>query len=441
MTRFTIGYRGVNKQGLAYEVVDDRLAKKTKIKFDLDGAVVETTRHYLRNGLPAHPTFGKAKAGDKYRDRKGNEIVLVSNEGLGYWKIRWTKDGAEAVRELSSIKAGSTKHPIDGKIEVGQIWPTTSGQEIEVLEYKSATEVIVRFKDGAVVTTSAHSIRTSNVGHPTSGLFVGQTVKTNSGWLGTVEDYKSCHEVAVKWQDGSTSWHTAGDVKGGTIKPLFQPSVAGVGYYGEGRFTNGLKKIGETPPEEIYAYWQRMLTRCYNPEEIVKNRGRWYVYVEIHKDWFNFQNFAEWAIKQPNWNCKYELDKDLLGTGYEYSPESCTFLPEDVNVFLAETAHKPVHDLPIGVQYIKPATKGAKIGYVARCHIESGRKYLGYFDDPMEAHSVYKNEKEAFARRLAEKYKHTLTNQAYAALSSYKLRYTYAPDISSCINDIIKGEE
>ena len=43
MTRFIIGYRGVNKQGLDYEVIDDRLAKKTKIKFDLDGAVVETT--------------------------------------------------------------------------------------------------------------------------------------------------------------------------------------------------------------------------------------------------------------------------------------------------------------------------------------------------------------------------------------------------------------
>ena len=40
MTRFIKGYRGVNKQGLRYEVVDDRLAKKTKVRFDLDGAEV-----------------------------------------------------------------------------------------------------------------------------------------------------------------------------------------------------------------------------------------------------------------------------------------------------------------------------------------------------------------------------------------------------------------
>lgn len=144
---------------------------------------------------------------------------------------------------------------------------------------------------------TASAVRAGSVGHPTSGLTMGQEFTTNSGWNGKVKQYKSCYEVQVEWQDGSTSWHDASDIKGGSIKPLYQPSVAGVGYYGEGRFSNGLKKVGETPPEEIYAYWTRMLHRCYNPEEILKNRGRWYVYVEIHKDWFNFQNFAEWAIK------------------------------------------------------------------------------------------------------------------------------------------------
>ena len=81
MTRFIKGYRGVNKQGLGYEVVDDRLAKKTKIRFDLDGAEVVTTRAYLRIGLPAHPTYGKPQIGDLYKDNKGNTIELVAKEG------------------------------------------------------------------------------------------------------------------------------------------------------------------------------------------------------------------------------------------------------------------------------------------------------------------------------------------------------------------------
>lgn len=191
---------------------------------------------------------------------------------------------------------------------------------------------------------------------------------------------------------------------------MYQPSVAGVGYYGEGRFSNGLKKVGETPPEEIYAYWTRMLHRFSNPEEIHRRIGADGMFMlKSIKTGLISKILQSGQPKQPNWNCKYRLDKDLLGTGYEYSPESCTFLPEDVNVFLAETAYKPVHDLPIGVQYIKPATKGAKTGYVSRCHIESGRKYLGYLRRSHRAHLAYKKEKEAFAKRLAEKYKHTLT--------------------------------
>jgi len=440
MTRFIKGYRGVNKQGLGYEVIDDRLAKKTKIKFDIDNAEVVTTRHYLRTGLPAHPTYGKPQTGDLYKDNKGNTIELVAKEGPTTWRIRWHKDGAETTRELPAIKSGCVTHPKDGKVEVGQTWPTSSGMSVKVTEVRSAISVSVQFEDGSIVHTTASAVRLGNVGHPTSGFVIGHEFRTNSGWAGKVKQYKSCYEVQVEWQDGSSSWHDAGDIKNGSIKPLYQPSVAGVGYYGEGRFSNGLKKIGETPPEEIYAYWTRMLHRCYNPEEILKNRGRWYIYTEVHKDWFCFQNFAEWALSQPNWSMKYELDKDLIGTGWEYSSENCTFLPADVNIFLAETKNRPTHDLPIGVQYLKPGTKGAKIGYVARCCTENGREYLGYYDDPLDAYSIYKKTKESYAKRLAEKYRGTLSEQAYFALQNYELKTVYLTETSSCVDRMIKEQ-
>ena len=96
---------------------------------------------------------------------------------------------------------------------------------------------------------------------------------------------------------------------------------------------------------------------------------------------------------QTNWNLGHDLDKDLLGDGTEYNPENCTFLPKDVNIFLAENWSKDKHDLPIGVQYIQPATKGSKEGYVARCHTDKGREYLGYFNDPMSAYFAYKIKK------------------------------------------------
>lgn len=421
MELFQTGYSGKNKQGLEYDVLDGTLAKKIKIKFRIDGVELVTTRAYLKVGLPMHPTYGKMLPGQIFKNKKGLEFELVEKVGSASWKIRFLKDGAECTRETTSIKSGATKHPTDGVPVVGNRYEANAGW-ITVLEVNSAIDVTVQFDDGVIQKTTSADIRTKNVGHPTSGLHIGQKFKTNSGWEGEIIDYKSCYEVLVKWQDGSTEYHPASHIKNGGIKPLYQPSVADVGYFGAGRFSSNLKKEGEKAPDAIYAYWQRMLVRTFNPEEILKNGGRWYLFVNVHKDWFNFQNFAEWALTQPNWNLGYELDKDLIGDGLEYSPTKCTFLPADINVFLAENCSKEVHDLPSGVQYIKPKTVGSKVGYVARCHTDKGREYLGYFDDPMMAYTAYKSKKEEYAKVLAEKYRATITKQAYENLMNFEVK-------------------
>ena len=433
---FATGFIGINKQGLEYQVIDGKISKKTKVRFLLDGAEVITTKAYLRKGLPVHPTFGKLLPGQVYTNKQGLKFELISKEGLSSWLIRF-EDGVECKRETSSIKSGIAKHPSLGIPKVGDKIKVNSGT-IEVIEYNSATDVLVRFEDGSETRTSSSDIRNKNVGHPTSGLYIGYKFKTNSGWQGEVIKYNSCYDVLVKWQDDSIESQPASNIKSGGIKPLYQPSVADVGYFGEGRFSNYHKNIGEKAPKEVYAYWVRMLTRCFNPEEILKNTGRRYAFVEVDKEWFCFQNFAEWALKQPNWNLGFDLDKDLLGTGYEYSENNCTFLPSDINQFLAENWSKDTHNLPIGVQYIKPGTSGAKVGYVARCHNDKGREYLGYYDDPMQGYYAYKQAKEAYAKVLAERFKNVLRKDAYLKLKDFELTKVYPEPLPMCSNNLIK---
>lgn len=423
MEDFKTGTKGVNKQGLAYVVLDGKVSKKTKIKFENDGAEVVTTKAYLRTGLPCHPTWGKMLVGNKYIDNKGNEIVLVEKLDGASWKIRWSKDNVEATREGSSIKAGSVKHPKDGIPMVGEIWETNFQGKIEIVENNGAHDILVRFEDGTLRKCSAAQIREGTVGHPTSGLVVGKTYLTNSGWSMTVKEYKDPWNVLIEFEDGYQAWYEAGDIKSGSIKPPYQPSVSGVGFFGAGKYDD-YRKQGDNkkPPTVIVEYWRRMITRCYNADEIMKNTGRKYVYVEVNKDWFNFHNFIEWTESQPNWNKGFELDKDLIGGGIEYSPDKCCFLPAEVNQFLSDSWKKSEHfDLPTGVQYIKPGTKGAKDGYVARCHTENGREYLGYFDTAMDAHLVYKKRKEEYAKVLAEKYVNDIVPLAYEKLLEYKV--------------------
>jgi len=420
MSYFT-GEKGTNKQGLDFEVSNYVNAKNIYIRFAVDGVEVKTTRAYLIKGLPNHPTHGKPKEGDVYKDSTGETFKLVERDYSGNhnWFIEWEKDGLRASRDYDSIKLNKVRYPVDTSFKAGEIFTPQNGYTFEIIRQNNCLDVDIRFKDGTTTKTDAASIRRGVVGHPTSGLVIGQVFETNSKWRGEVVYYNSCFDVGVRWQDGSISSHPAGHIKTGGIKPLYQPSVAGIGFFGEGQFVNTRMANGKYAPDVIYYYWQRMIVRCYDPSELAKTRGATYEDVYVCDDWHNFQNFAIWALKQPNWDISNELDKDLLGTGYLYHPDYCTFLPAAINSFLSDQYARCIHDLPKGVQYLQPGTAGAKVGYVARCHTDKGREYLGYYNTPEAAFAVYKVAKEKYAKVLAERYKDHITEQAYEKLIAF----------------------
>lgn len=76
--------------------------------------------------------------------------------------------------------------------------------------------------------------------------------------------------------------------------------------------------------------WEGMIARCYDNKSIsYPLYGAVGVYVCDR--WLEFSAFAEDAINLPGWSSKetsgdsfeYQLDKDILGNGYEYSPATC----------------------------------------------------------------------------------------------------------------------
>ena len=70
-------------------------------------------------------------------------------------------------------------------------------------------------------------------------------------------------------------------------------TVYGVGYFGKGKYVGSIG--GKKTP--AYRSWQSMFTRCYCPLSKVEKRT--YVDCEVHPDWHDFQDFAEWYYNQP----------------------------------------------------------------------------------------------------------------------------------------------
>lgn len=108
----------------------------------------------------------------------------------------------------------------------------------------------------------------------------------------------------------------------------------------------------------------------------------------------------------------FELDKDILVKGNKvYSPETCCFVPKEVNSFFTR-CNKARGEYPVGV--VKSNNK-------FRARIGANRKSLGTFNTPEEAFNAYIVAKKEGAKILAKKYKNNLLKKCYQAIINYKI--------------------
>ncbi|AUR82564.1 hypothetical protein NVP1152O_082 [Vibrio phage 1.152.O._10N.222.46.E1] len=113
-----------------------------------------------------------------------------------------------------------------------------------------------------------------------------------------------------------------------------KPTVAGVGYLGEGDYPATNSK-GQSV--KCYAMWRNMLARCYVEHDPA---FRWYggKGITVCDEWHCYQTFAAWVAK--HFIEGYQLDKDTKVPGSKvYSPDTCTFINAKANSIAASAKH------------------------------------------------------------------------------------------------------
>lgn len=124
---------------------------------------------------------------------------------------------------------------------------------------------------------------------------------------------------------------------------------------------------------KAYSTWVDMIRRCYD-KGIQKKRPT-YTECYVCKEWMHFSNFKKWFDE--NYVDGYALDKDILVKGNKvYSPETCCFVPQEINSIFKERNKK--RSLPIGVY---------KYGnrYRALCTMGIKKVNLGIFNSIQDA--------------------------------------------------------
>ena len=159
------------------------------------------------------------------------------------------------------------------------------------------------------------------------------------------------------------------EVRNGSIKDQYAPSVYGVGITG----TKYHPTVNGRDTKE-YALWHSMLTRCYN--DAYKKQRPAYIGCEVSENFKSYEYFYEWCHKQVGFGeSGFQLDKDLLVKGNKvYSEDSCVFIPSEINtVLIKSTASRGEH--LIGVSWHK--TKKAFMAQVSKN--KGKQEHLGVF--------------------------------------------------------------
>ena len=167
-----------------------------------------------------------------------------------------------------------------------------------------------------------------------------------------------------------------------------------------------------------YGAWKNMIRRCFDSklqEEYPTYKG-----CTISDSFLNFSYFHEWCEDQIGYKEKgFHLDKDILIKGNKlYSPETCCFVPHDINTQFTMSKSKR-GELPVGVS----KRKGSPL-FRAQIKTDGKVKSLGQFKTVEEAFQTYKTAKEAYIKELTNKWKDQIDPRVYEALIKYEVEIT-----------------
>ena len=138
--------------------------------------------------------------------------------------------------------------------------------------------------------------------------------------------------------------------------------------------------------------WRDMLRRCFD----LKYHKKFPTYAGCKpcQEWLFFSGFLKWW--KVNHKDGLQLDKDIIGNGKIYSPDTCVYIPSWINVFNSDCAASR-GEYKIGVSF------DSRIGkFSASCSkgILGGNGRIGYFPTEEDAHKAWKSTKIEMAKSL-----------------------------------------
>jgi len=294
---------------------------------------------------------------------------------------------------------------------VGEKQIMSNGMEAEIIKYNNYRDIDIKFEDGKIRTRCFYScFKNGQIGYYSREELKrkreNELFENDNGEVYKIVEYNTERDIVVEFQDEFKARvkTTYSNAKIGCVRNPYRKGVFGVGYLGVGRYSASRNNI------KIYNCWMHMLERCYTRQyhELCPT----YKECVVCDEWHNFQNFAKWYEENYYKIDGYEshLDKDILVKGNKiYSPETCIFVPENINSVFSSHCNNTGNLL--GIKRTEANTYQTRVD----------KQRLKTYKTLDEAFENYKNYKEKSIKELADKYKAEIPIKLYDAMQNWKI--------------------
>ena len=154
--------------------------------------------------------------------------------------------------------------------------------------------------------------------------------------------------------------------------------------------------------DPAYRCWYNMWKRVINDKQKIA-----YQDADICSEWEDYSKFKVWFDK--NHTEGKQLDKDILGDGKLYSPETCCFVSLPINNFFAymRRPYKPTYANKVYVASVRNSLTGK-------------REYLGRYKNLEDALKAYWDRKCELAKELSVFEQDVRVKKVLLNLNEYK---------------------
>ena len=211
-----VGETRVMKCGM--EAIIIRYGGATDIDVRFEDGTVAKNRWYgnFKKGEIANPnikTFTEVRLGETRMMNCGMEATIIRYGGATDIDVRF-EDGAVAVHKAyGEFKKGGIAHPsTTAKARLGETRMMNCGMKATIIRYENADDINICFEDGKVVEHKTYrAFKKGYIAHQNTNVPVearlGETQMMNCGMEATIIRYENSRDIDVRFEDGKVVGH------------------------------------------------------------------------------------------------------------------------------------------------------------------------------------------------------------------------------------------